>query len=191
VWPAVGAALVALACVLASARRLVLAVAPTGLEPRAVLRALQGDGGRSRLSALRQAVAADDRFVWERELFAAFDEPPGPHRDALVNEQLLDVEWRADRWSRIPRVCASIGTSAGLLFGSVALLQGLAIPAGADTNTAIHEALMSALDALAVGIAGAAFCASVHVRARRASRECRSAIDELVERLERLPARAP
>jgi hypothetical protein len=191
VWPALGAALVALACILASARRLALAVAPTGLEPRAVLKVLHGDGGRSRLIGLRQALAAEDRFVWERDLFAAFDEPPGPRRDALLNEQLLDVEWRADRWARIPRVCASIATSAGLLFGSLALLKGLAIPEGADSSAAIHEAMVSALGALALGIAGAAFCASVHVRARRASRVCRSAIDELVERLERLPARAP
>jgi hypothetical protein len=187
VWPALGAALVALACLLASAHRLVVVIAPTGLEPRTVLDALRGERGVRLLSGLREVLATDDRFTWEREFFAAFDEPAGPRRDALVNEQLLEFEWRAERWARIPRVCASVATSAGLLFGSVALLQGLSIEGDADPGAAIHGALGAALGSLALGIAATAFCASVYVRARRVSRQRRAAVDELVERLERLP----
>jgi hypothetical protein len=177
---------VALGCVVASARRLAVAVAPTALEPRAVLKVLQGDRGAAMVAALRAVVADDEALAWERDLFAAFAEPPGPRRDALVNEQLLDLEGRAEAGSRVPRVCASVGTSSGLLFGSIALLEGLESPEGQDATAAMHDAFASAMGALALGIAATAFCVAVYIRARKVARERRVAIDELVERLERL-----
>jgi hypothetical protein len=187
----VGAALVALACVSASTRRLAWAVAPIELEPRAILKALEGENGRLLFSALKAEFASDVRFGWVRGLGAAFDEPAGPSRDALVNEELLEFEARATRWARVPRVCASIGTSAGLLFGSLSLLQGLAISdAQEGGGGAIRDALFSALGSLSLGIAGTAFCVAVHIRAGRLARERRAAVDELVDRLERLAAPA-
>jgi hypothetical protein len=46
--------------------------------------------------------------------------------------------------------------------------------------------LVSALDALAIGIAGTSFCIAVHLRARRVVRERLAATDRLVDRLEGL-----
>jgi hypothetical protein len=166
-------------------------VAPTRLDPRGLLRALEGERGGEALDALREVTVADAAFAWERDLFAAFEEPPGPRRDARVNEQLLDLESRMTLWARVPRVCASIATTAGLLFGSIAMLAGMGTPGDADAGPALNDALASALGALSVGIAGTAFCIAVHMRARRAAREERAAMEALLERLERLRPGGP
>jgi hypothetical protein len=76
-------------------------------------------------------------------------------------------------------VCASIATSTGFLFGCIALLSALPESSGDSV-----VALVPAVDALAVGIAGASFCAAAHVRCRRLVRERLAAADRLVERLE-------
>ncbi len=181
-----GAALMALTCVVAAGRRLVWAVVPTRLDPRLLCGALKGDGGDDR-HAMRETLARefarDGRFRWEHELFAAFDEPEGATRDGLVNEQLLEFEGRTDRWVRVPRVCASIATSGGLLLGSIALLQGLALPGGDGGNDAIQAALASALGGVSLGVAATSFCVAVHLRAGRAAKAKRAAVDALVERL--------
>jgi len=145
--------------------------------------ALKGEGALAMPQRLRRELAKDHRFEWERELFAAFAEPEGPTRDALVNEQLREFEGRMDRWVRVPRVCASIGTSGGLLFGSLALLQGLSAPAGEGGTEAMHAALSAALAGVSLGVAATSFCVAVHVRSARAAREGRAAVDALVERL--------
>jgi hypothetical protein len=178
-----GAALVALACVVASARRLAVAVAPIAIEPRLVLEALEGDRGSAVARSLRGVLAAEETFSWERDLFAAFEEADEGQRGALVNEQLLELEGRLTRSARVARVCASIATSAGLLFGSLALVQGLGEPAEGDVT---HGALPAALGAVSLGIAATAFCVAVHVRATRLVAQRRAAIDELVTRLESL-----
>jgi hypothetical protein len=183
-----GAALVALFCIAASARRFILAVTPTALDPRLLHDALGTDEHerQARRASLRHALAEDPRFAWEHRLFEAFDEPVGRGRDALVNESLLDFESRSERWRRVPRVCASIGTSAGLFFGSIALLEGLGVPGGGTgegAQDAMQAALASALASVAFGIAATAFCAAVHVRAGRTARNVRAAVDALVERL--------
>jgi hypothetical protein len=183
-----GAAIVALACVVASGRRLAHAVAPTGLDPRMVAKALEqeaGEKGVAVLRALRSAAATDGRLQWESELFAAFDEADERQRDALVNEQLLELEGRLARSSRVPRVCASIATSAGLLLGTLALVRGLATPPE-EGGIASQGALSSALAAVSLGIAATAFCVAVHVRAGRIAAERRAAFDDLVALLQRL-----
>lgn len=188
---AVCAAIVGAACVAASGRRLAWAIAPMGLDPLLIRRALEGKDAAAVCAGLRRELARSglgDPFGWERELFAAFDEPEHQARDARVNEQLIELEGRTERWSRVPRVCSSIGTSAGFLLASIALVQGLAVPEGEDGSgtIAIHAALYSALGALSLGIAATSFCVAVHVRAAIVSRERRAAVDQLVERLERL-----
>ncbi len=185
-WTALAAAVVALACSAASARRLALVIAPTPLAPRVLLAALEGERGAAVLDALQEALADDPRFAWERDLLAALDEAPGPRRDAGVNEQVLELESRRTLWARVPRVCASIATTAGLLFGSIAMLEGMGVPSGDDAAPAIHDAMMSALGALSLGVAGTAFCIAVQMRARRLAREERAAMEALLERLERL-----
>jgi hypothetical protein len=184
-----GAAVVALACVVASGRRLAWAVAPIDLEPRMLVKALQGDRPHAVAAGLAAALGQagqGGRLSWERELFAAFDEPDERQREALVNEQLLELEGRMARSAKVPRVCASIASSSGLLFGSLALVQGLSVPEGEDSAAATHAALSSALGAVSLGIAATAFCVAVHVRAARVSAQRRAAIDELVTRLQRL-----
>ncbi len=64
--------------------------------------------------------------------------------------------------------------------------RGSRVPATDGAGDAVHEALLSALGSLSLGIAGTAFCVAVHVRASRVSAERRVAIDALVDRLERL-----
>jgi hypothetical protein len=108
----------------------------------------------------------------------------------LVNEQLTELDGRAQRWVRVPRVCASLATSAGFLLASIALVQGLAVPAEDDAPTGAGAAIMGALNALAIGIAGTSFCYAVHVRARRLVRERMAAVDRLVLRLESVASQA-
>jgi hypothetical protein len=78
-------------------------------------------------------------------------------------------------------VCASIATSAGFLFGSVAVLQGLA-----DVEPDTTGTLMTALNSLTIGVAGMSFCVAVHLRARRVLRERLTSIERLIGRLRAL-----
>jgi hypothetical protein len=171
-------ALVAAACILASARRLAWAVQPTWLDPQLLVVA-----GRGRVAddwaRLRDAIAACNAAAWEHDLLAALEAPDEPSRVALVNEQLRELDWRAQRWSRVPRVCASVATSAGFLFACVALMRAVAL----STDDA-SAALVSAVNALAIGIAGTSFCVAVHLRARRVVRERLAAAERFVEALE-------
>ncbi len=183
-------AIVAAACVVASGRRLAWAIAPIDLDPRLISTALEGDRAVAICRGLQHELAASSLhgLAWERDLLAAFDEPERHARDARINEQLIELEGQTQRWARVPRVCASIGTSAGLLFALISLLQGLPNPEGESSagTIAIGGALSSALGALSLGIAATSFCVAVHVRAAAVSRERRAAIDQLIERLERL-----
>jgi len=173
-------AIVALACVIASARRLAWAVAPTSLDAGLVLDAVR-DGKDWR--RVRDAIAAQPEPTWERDLFLALTESDPRSRDALVTEQLLELDWTAQRWAPVPRVCASIATSAGFLFGCIALLQGLALPSEEGSAAALGGSLFAALDALTIGIAGTAFCVAVHLRTRRVVRERHQVTERLVARL--------
>lgn len=177
-------AVVALACALASARRLAWAVAPTALDAGMLLDAVSD---ARRWPPLRSAIAALPGTTWEGDLLQALAERDPASRDALVTEQLLELDWTAQRWGRVPRVCASIATSAGFLFGCIALLQGLAVPTAPTSDDgsvpALGVALFAALNALTLGLAGTAFCVAVHVRARRLVRERHQATERLVARL--------
>jgi hypothetical protein len=149
-----------------------------------VLDALEGDPSGRVLRGLVRVLATDDQFVWERELFAAIATEDPVQHEALVGEERLEVHERRQRWVRVPRVCARVATSAGFLFGSIALIRGLGEPLGddlQDPQAPVYAALASALGALAIGIAAAAFCAAVHMRANRASRERMSAISRLLD----------
>lgn len=182
-------ALVAVGCILASARRLAWAVAPTSLDAAFLLQSMRGPSPPP-LPALRKAVLSRDDLGWERDVFRALAEPDARSRDALVDEQLLELDWAARRWARVPRVCASIATSAGFLFGSLALLRGLELPADEGAAPALGATLIAALNALAVGIAGTAFCVAVHVRARRVVSERVAAAERLVDALRGLSSEA-
>ncbi len=173
-------ALVASTCVLASARRLAWAVSPAWLEPQLLVDALRGERATD-WRRLRAATAGCAGARWENELFDALGAPDESSRIALINERLRELDWLARRWAHVPRVCASVATSAGFLFACLSLIGGVV-----DSTGDIGRVLFSALDSLAVGIAGTSFCLTVHVRARRVVRERLAATDRLVDRLEAL-----
>ena len=184
------ALLVVLVCVAASARRVMFAVAPTALDPVALVEALRGDAGRARFGAVAAAVRARRAGEWERELFDAIASPPAD-RAARVNEQLTEVDYLTQRWDRVPRVCASIASSSGFLLAALALRNGLNDPSAfaADTkNAVLGAALIDAIDVATIGIAGAAFCIAAQMHAKKAARARRDAVDKLVERIETLGA---
>jgi hypothetical protein len=180
-------AVVAACCVLASARRMAWAVAPASLDASVLLGVLQGDEAKSRWEALQRTLTAAPEPTWERDLALALAERDPRAREAQVVQQLLELDWSAQRWARVPRVCASIATSAGIFFGSVALLRGMEMPddgLGPPGGTA----LIAALDAITVGIAATSFCIAVHLRTRQVVRERIATEERLVGRLQGLAA---
>ena len=182
------AAIVSLACALASLRRLRFAHEATGLEPARLASALRVKEGVTpvALEDLAQALGRDPATSWERDLVRAVLEPEEGRRAAEINDRLMDVEHGAQRWARVPRVCASIATSAGFLLGSLALRQGLL---DAEPGGPVDALIMRAVDAVAIGVAGATFCVAVHLRAGKLVKERLRAVDDLVSRLETLRAR--
>jgi len=196
---------IALACAAASARRLWFAVNATVLHPAvlddALAKASRGatasGGGESSSAAallerLRALVAAQPEAEWERDLLEALA-APASSRAALVNEQLTELDHRLQRWSRVPRVCASIATSAGFMLATLLLRTGL-VDSG-DMPIELGELVVRGLvgDALtvgAMGMVGTAFCIAAHGEAKRIVKERSRAADRLVERLEGLRAAA-
>jgi hypothetical protein len=170
-------AVVAFLCVLASARRLVFAVTPTALEPKMLSDVVK----EASFEVVARAIERVPEATWEKNLLAAMRRE-GPERAAEINEQLLELDWLASRWSRVPRVCASIATSIGFLLATLALRQGLLDP----NPEAIDELLMRSVNVLAVGVAGAMFCVAVHFRAGKIAKSKLADVDVLVERLEAL-----
>lgn len=186
------AILVALACAGASARRLWLAANATFLHPDALLGALRGDIRGEGIEALREVVAKEPRADWEHELIAALEAPSPEGRAALVNEQLGELDYRVHRWARVPRVCASIAASAGLLLAMVVMRSGLAqADVSGDSGALVIRGLVGdALTVAAFGLVGTAFCVAAMAQARRLVRERLVATDRLVDLLERLGPRA-
>jgi len=181
-------ALVAIGCCLASLRRLRWAVAPTGLSP-ALLADVVAERGGSVLERLREATAHDRAAIWEHQLLSAFAERDRRARDASVSELITELEGRTARWARVPRACASISTSAGFFFATIALLRGMAIEAQSESIDAVRLAVMPAVDGLAAGIAGTSFCIAVHVQARRALYRWNASADRLIARLQSVAER--
>jgi hypothetical protein len=182
-WLVAASATVALGCVLASTRRLVWALCPTPFDARLLASALGADASRN-AAKLREAFGARERSDWEVAVLRARAEPSTDARDALLSEQLTEFDGRAQRWSRVPRVCASVATSAGFLFASVGLIRDLStLDPTSSGAEAMQSALFAALDALAIGVAATSFCAAVHVRARRAARDRTAAAERLIEKL--------
>jgi hypothetical protein len=186
------ALLIALACVAASARRLVFAITATALDPAILAASLRGDGGRALFDDLRAAVERVPEADWERAVAHA-TEKPRDERTALVNEQLMELDYRVARWARVPRVCASIATSSGFLLATLVLCRELTDsrdPVQGASEAAMHAAVTDAINVAAIGLAGAAFCIAIQFRARRVAAARAQATDKLVERLEALSAPA-
>ena len=176
--PALLSGAVAVGCGLAAARRLVWVAAPTALDPAALLDVIRRSPAQGQ--RLAEGLSTQLDLDWERDLVAAQREPPGAARDAAADEQLLELRWRLQRWERVPRVCASIATSAGFLFATIVLLQGLAAPVEPGAP-APRDMLFTALTPFALGLAGMAFCVAVHLRARRLVPLRLAAYDRLIQ----------
>ncbi len=181
------AALVALACAAASARRVWFAAHATGLHPADVDEAIAMSTDRGEaIAKLRTLVAKEASADWERDLLAALDAPAAA-RAALVNEQLTELDYRIQRWARVPRVCASIATSFAFLLASLVLRKGL-VDAG-DLPSDLGELMVRGLigDAFtvaAMGMIGTAFCIAAQGEAKKIAKRRMVAADKLVERLE-------
>ena len=184
------AVLVTIACTLASARRIWFAAHATALHPEDIHAALARARGPEDVDALRALVAKEPDADWERDLLAALASPP-EHRIALVNEQLMELDYRIQRWARVPRVCASIATSFGFMLATLVLRKGMADFGDLPSDVVefiIFGLVGDALTVAACGIVGTAFCIGAHAEAKKiAGRRMKSA-DKLVERLEALLA---
>jgi hypothetical protein len=177
------AGLITLACVAASARRLYFALTAVALDPDELLVALRGDAGRARFPQVAAAIRREPRAEIERELLDAVTANSGTLRVALVNEQLGELDYRVQRWARVPRVCASVASSSAFLLASLALRNALA-----DTTDTIdvNGAVIDAINVAAIGMTGAAFCIAIQFRARKLAKTRLTAADKLVERFEAL-----
>jgi hypothetical protein len=184
------ALITAVLCVFASAVRLAYALVPTGIDPDTLESTLGRDGsGPARLERIAKAVAREPRAGWERSLLESLRAPP-PERTARINEQLGELDHLVQRWVRVPRVCASICTSSGFLLAAMTLRDGLAAPTETIDGGAVDAVVFQAINVAAVGLAGAAFCVAMQMRARKAATSSARAFDRFVERLERAAAEA-
>lgn len=183
----VAAILVAAACVGASARRLWLAANPTTLHPDDVIAELRASRERVAFERFAEVVSRVDDAEWERELATALSAERADTRIALVNEQLMELDYRTSRWARVPRVCASIATSVGIMLGTLVLRNGLANAPDLATEEGERFVRATVNDAIAVvvfGMIGTSFSIAAHAHARRLTRSRLEAADRMIEKLE-------
>ncbi|WP_394849313.1 hypothetical protein LZC95_17935 [Pendulispora brunnea] len=179
---------VVLTCIGASFRRLYFATTPTALAPAPLVKALTGPKGRAAYADVCAAIVATPDADWERDVVEALAQPPGL-RAALINEQLSELDWRLQRWIRVPRVCASISSSAGFLLAAMALrigLAGIENLADVDVGERLNAAALDALGIAALGMWGTVTCISIQMQARRVVKSRLEATDKWIERLEAL-----
>lgn len=168
---------IALGCIAASTRRLSFAIAPTFLDVPTLVQALRAG---LRPKALAEAIHDIPEADWERGVLDALDQPEAA-RNALLNEQLSEMDYRLQRWSRVPRVCASVASTGGFLLATMALTIGLNDGVALDSGTLVHDAI----SAVTLGIAGAVYCVAAQFRALGEVKDRLAATDKLIERLER------
>ena len=184
--------LFSLACAVASARRLFFVIEATPIDPGALatlLRRAPSTGPAAPLVELGAALADTPRADWERDLVAALREP-GDARSAMLGEVMTELDFRTSRWTKVPRVSASLASSFGFLAATVSLRVALSELVGSldDARVAsVNGAILDAVDVAAVGFAGAALCAAMHYQARAALRARLGGAERLVDFLGELP----
>ncbi len=179
------AALVALACAGASAVRLWLVVHATALDPELLTTALSRCDASARMSAFREASQREPAAAWERDLALALGEENAELRAALVNEALRELDFAQKRWSRVPRVCASISTSFSLMLATLVLRAGLADAGDTAFEVVVRGLIGDALTVAALGMAGTFFSIAAQRLARDVAGLRARDADQLVELLER------
>ena len=152
------ASIVMVSCVGASTYRLRSVAQVFAVDLRAVAKLLKAGAPAAEVAAALRAEGAS----FDAELVEAAG-------SAQVNEVLLEVDDRLQRWARVPRVAVSVSSSSGFLLASLAMRRGLA-----DTDllppdlreTFLFHALNDAVGAAALGLCGAVACVALHARAR-------------------------
>lgn len=175
----------ALAIIAASARRLWLVIAPTAIHPDDLVAALsEGET----FETLRSLVARAPEAAWERDLFAALGAPTEEARAALVNEQLTELDYRLQAWARVPRVCASLASSVGLILGVLVLRRGVADDSldltGEAGEQIVWGYVVEAITAVLFGLVATLFSIGAHVLARRLTKLHLEATDRMIAELE-------
>jgi hypothetical protein len=180
---AVAAAIVALACSAASARRMYYATHATAWHPALLLERIGKQPDRATIDRLKDLAEKDAAADWERDFFAALANEDEKVRAALVNEQLTELDWRISKWASVPRICTRISTSFAFLLAALLFRQVLA-----DTNdfseTTMFALVGQGLTIVFLGFAGTAFCIAANRAARTAANARMEAADAVVERLE-------
>ena len=177
------------ACVVASFRRLGYVVEATPFDPARLATSMRGARGalhRRALPSLGALLVAVPGADWEREMVEALIHS-SVVRSALLGEAMTELDFLARRWSRVPRVAASLASSFGFLLATIALRIGLSDLSGPLNDAqvfSVNSAVLDAIDVAAVGLVGAAFCVAIHYRARGAYALRVAGADRLVEFLE-------
>ena len=169
-----------------------LAANPTALHPDDVVAALGPSPDRRSLEQLRASVNDVPEAEWERDLLDALLREDADARAALVNEQLTELDLRMQRWARVPRACASLSTSFGVLLGTLVLRSGLANApdlSGELGELFVRDVMSQAVSVAAFGVVGTAFCIAAHAHARRMTQARVEASDRMIEQLEAAAAR--
>lgn len=187
-WVVLVAALVSAACIAAALRRLVFVYDAVSFDPDTLLREFRGDEGRARAPELLAALVRAAPETRDRDLYESLADK-SEERIARVTSALMELDFRFDRWARVPRVCASIASSAGFLLATWALrIALLDAPAVGEEHfrDALEQAIGAALGVVAVGAVGTVACLAIFYEARRVARARREVTEKLVERLERI-----
>jgi hypothetical protein len=178
-------------CVGASGRRLFYVVGATPIDAASLATSLRRDKNKLQPHALALIASVLGKTIgmeWERDVVVALSQPVAD-RPALLGEAMTELDFRARRWFRVPRVSASLSSSFGFLLATLALRVGLSDLVGtldAPRIFSVDAAVFDAVDVAAVGLVGAAFCIAFQYRSRVALAARLSGVDRLVEVLEGL-----
>ena len=179
------AAVIVAACVAASAHRLWSVSRVFGVELQMVARLLKaGASPADVVRALRAEGASFDAELVEAADASGHDDPSSAL--GAVNEAMLEVDDRLQRWARVPRVAVSVSSSSGFLLASLAMRRGLAETdfLAPDLREAfLFHALRDAVGAAALGLCGAVTCVALHTRARALRRARAAGVSALVHQL--------
>jgi hypothetical protein len=182
---------VSLTCVLYSLRALRSTIDATATSPARLARTLKVAEATSRAHARDRvtkllAWAKRANADLEADLFEAMLEHKGEAQVALVNTVLGEVDHRVHAGARIPRVCARVSSTVGLLCGAMALRRGL-VEGSLDVpplELLVQGPIADMLAAVLMGIAGAIWCGTAARALKKAADERLAGEDTLVERLE-------
>ncbi|MFO0677629.1 MAG: hypothetical protein U0169_13930 [Polyangiaceae bacterium] len=181
------ALVVALVAVAGSLHRIRLVLTPTAVDVAVLLARLREsrDVRRTTLAELEAFADREPSADWERDVVRALA-LEGEARAARLGELVGEYGFRLERWVRVPRVLASVSSSACFLLATLLLRRGLTTDIVLDENgiVGVDALVMQAVDVAAMGLAGTAVCVAAQLRARKFARTKAKEVDELMELLE-------